>query len=125
MEPDWQERHFLRFKAPPAENGDSPLSIYIPDLAEGPVTLLNFSSGGFLISLSTSPPEPPRPPFTCSIWVHDISLTEFKAEIVWVRPNEDDPATWAVGVSVDMPEDKRDHYASLLTAMLNGDRPEA
>ena len=123
MEQSQEERQYPRHKTPLAEDGSSALTLYIPDLSDGPLTPLDFSTGGFLVTLAT-PPETPRPHVICFIGLLDIALTEFKAEIVRSSKNEGDPPTWTVGLTVEMEDHTRDYFASLLTAMLTGTSPD-
>ena len=123
MEQSQEERQYPRHKTPLEEDGSSALTLYIPDLSDEALAPLDFSSGGFLVTLTT-PPKPPGPHVTCFIGLLDIALTEFKAEIVRSSENEGDPPTWTVGLTVEMEDHTRYYFASLLTAMLTDTPPD-
>ena len=121
MESTEDQRLFPRFESSPQE-GESPgISVFIPDLMDEPQTPKDFSSGGFRLVLSKEPAIP-HPPVSCSIKVNEISLAESTAEIAWAQENKTDPPTWTVGLSVEMGNENRDYFASLLTAFLTGNQ---
>ena len=123
MKPTEEQRHFPRFETAAAKSGASGLSIYIPEMMDAPQTPLDFSSGGFLLSLS-KPPATDRGPLSGTIWVNDISLAEFTAKVAWVKEHNGGSPSWTAGLSVKMGEENRDYFASLLTAFLVGEQPE-
>ncbi|MEE9276090.1 MAG: hypothetical protein V3V62_12360, partial [bacterium] len=63
-------------------------------------------------------------PLSGTIRVNEISLADFTAEIAWVKEHNGGSLSWTAGLSVEMGEENRDYFASLLTAFLIGEQPK-
>jgi len=110
-----ERRNYTRYDTPRGES--APFSITVNDLSDEAVEPVDFSAGGFRVIV---PAEPDLGRVvTCSMRVSDITLEGFQAKVVRVEEAPGGSPGWLAALEVQMSDDERDNFASVLTALLS------
>lgn len=98
------------------ERPASPVFITAPELAEGPIEPVDFSSGGFGVRLSRCPLL--GTVISCTLHVRGVTLSGIRARVAWTREEEGTPRAWAAGLAIQMEEGERDELVTALSGLL-------
>lgn len=109
-----ERRDYCRYDTPQGE--PAALALSIKEFS-GQVEPLNFSAGGFRVRVSEKPELGAI--VSCSMRVSDITLEGFQAKVVRVEEVPGAPSQWTIALEVQMSDDERDNFASVLTALLS------
>ncbi|MDA0999263.1 MAG: PilZ domain-containing protein [bacterium] len=116
------KRLFQRFGSPQEVDGSPSLLIFVPEISEAALTPDDFSAGGFKVH---SPKQlEPGTLLSCTIRSGDVAIEGCKAQVAWVEESSDGNGCM-VGIALDISEEVRDNFSSILTAILSGETPES
>ncbi len=93
-----------------------PVLIEAPELAEFMLDPQDISMGGFRVVV----PEKPEPgdTFYCTIELKGKKYDECEVRVAWVHQNEAIPSTWAVGLSLRVPPERRPEFEGVMHQVL-------
>ena len=101
-----KSRRFPRFPAPVF------VAVIAPSLSELPITPEDICANGLQLIV---PKEPvPDQDVECSIRIPDGEFKGVSATPVWIRTNESNPPTWALGLRFELPEEEREQLEKSL-----------
>lgn len=116
------KRLFQRFGSPQEVDESRALLIFVPEISEAALTPDDFSVGGFKVR---SPKQlEPGALLSCTIRAGEVIIEGCKARVAWVEGSSDSEGS-TVGIALDISDDIRDNFASVLTAILNNETPES
>lgn len=115
------KRLFQRFGSPQEINESPALLIFVPEISESPLIPDDFSASGFKVR---SPKKmEPGTVLSCTIRAGEVTIEGCKAKVAWVEDIPDGEGSM-VGISLDISDEVRDNFSSILTAILNNEVPE-
>lgn len=85
-----------------------PVVVTVSTISELPLVPEDVSAGGIRLTVSKAPA--PVTEVDCAIQFAGATFRISPARVVWIRPNEDDPPTWSVGLSMDLPDREREEF---------------
>ena len=111
-----EKRRFQRFQNYRKDDEPPSFLIDVSDISDSPLGPEDFSTGGFRVVLDHRPELGAHVP--CAIKLEGVSLNDYKLKVAWVTESPGNPGKWDVGLDLEMSEEGRDEFASLLTAFL-------
>ncbi|MBI3129616.1 MAG: PilZ domain-containing protein [Candidatus Tectomicrobia bacterium] len=94
----------------------SSVFIIAPELSEGPIEPVDFSSGGFGLKLSRCPLLGTT--VSCTLHIGGVTLSGISARVAWTREEASPPRTWAAGLAIQFEEGERDELLIALSGLL-------
>jgi len=89
-----------------------PVLVEAPSLSEFPLVPEDVSAGGFQVIASAKPNQGSGVELT--VQIYDKVFRRCRAQVVWVKELQTDPVTWAVGLSMEMRQERQKEFAQLL-----------
>lgn len=94
-----------------------PILIDVPSLAQHPLVPGNISYAGFRVELRQRPPL--GEVFDCVFVVDGVVFRNCRATVRWVMDYEFLAASYSVGLSVEVEEDRKEEFLTALSELLD------
>ena len=100
---------------------ETPIRFDAPGLSDSPIRPVNISAGGIAVVAPVAPYVGET--FGCSFRLIDRFIDGCLGKVIWVKENETAPATWSVGLSLQMRDFKLRQLAGALKEFVSETAP--